>query len=319
MNPKISVIVPVYKAEKYLHRCVDSILAQTFTDFEVLLIDDGSPDHSGEICDEYAKKDSRVRVFHKENGGVSSARNMGLDYAEGNYVMFVDSDDWISNECLYKTVDKLNGADVLQFGFTRNEQEINKSNIYQEVTLSVAKYLSTRIINVCVWGNLINNLLIQKHKIRFDECLRLGEDQLFIFKCIACSNLITRTNLLLYYYQDNPDGAMHNEKAIDMINSCWKCIEFKRHYPEFSFRIDDLVLYYLEKLILAGSLTVSGDILKELKPKHIELCPAPIKMIVALSKLSVAVSVRLGWVVLICYHILYNIYIKIRKIIKNMK
>ena len=85
-TPKISVIVPVYKAEAYLHRCVDSLLAQTFTDFEVLLVDDGSPDRSGEICDEYARKDRRVRVFHKENGGVSSARNMGLDNARGEYV-----------------------------------------------------------------------------------------------------------------------------------------------------------------------------------------------------------------------------------------
>ena len=81
--PKISIIVPVYKAEKYLNRCVDSILAQTFTDWELLLIDDGSPDRSGEICDEYAKKDSRIRVIHKENGGVSSARQRGLDESIG--------------------------------------------------------------------------------------------------------------------------------------------------------------------------------------------------------------------------------------------
>ena len=93
--PKVSIIVPVYKAEKYLNRCVDSILAQTFTDFELLLIDDGSPDRSGEICDEYAKKDSRIRVFHKKNGGVSSARNLGLDNVLGEYVTFVDSDDWV--------------------------------------------------------------------------------------------------------------------------------------------------------------------------------------------------------------------------------
>ena len=95
MHPKISVIVPVYKAEKYLHRCVDSILAQSYTDFELLLIDDGSPDNSGAICDEYAIKDSRVRVFHKQNGGASSARNKGLDHANGEWVSFVDSDDWI--------------------------------------------------------------------------------------------------------------------------------------------------------------------------------------------------------------------------------
>ena len=94
-NPKITVIVPVYNTEKYLRRCVDSILAQTFTDFELLLIDDGSTDGSGAICDEYAKKDSRVRVFHKEIGGVSSARNLGLDKAYGEWISFVDSDDWI--------------------------------------------------------------------------------------------------------------------------------------------------------------------------------------------------------------------------------
>ena len=92
--PKISVIVPVYKAEAYLHRCVGSLLTQTFTDFEVLLVDDGSPDRSGAICDEYARRDSRVRVFHKENGGVSSARNYGISKAEGLWLLFVDSDDW---------------------------------------------------------------------------------------------------------------------------------------------------------------------------------------------------------------------------------
>ena len=96
--PKVSIIVPVYKAEKYLNRCVDSILAQTFTDFELLLIDDGSPDRSGEICDEYAKKDSRIRVIHKENGGVSSARQRGLDESIGEYTIHADPDDWVEEK-----------------------------------------------------------------------------------------------------------------------------------------------------------------------------------------------------------------------------
>lgn len=100
MNPAISMIVPVYNTELYLHRCIDSILSQTFTDFELLLIDDGSTDRSGEICDEYAGKDKRVRVFHKENGGVSSARNLGLDEARGEWIAFVDSDDWVSTKLL---------------------------------------------------------------------------------------------------------------------------------------------------------------------------------------------------------------------------
>ena len=99
-SPKISIIVPVYKAEKYLYRCVDSILAQTFSFFEVLLIDDGSPDNSGKICDEYALLDSRVRVFHKENGGVSSARQLGIDNVQGEYTIHVDPDDWIEPQML---------------------------------------------------------------------------------------------------------------------------------------------------------------------------------------------------------------------------
>ena len=93
--PLISIIIPIYNTEKYLPRCIDSILAQTFRDFELLLINDGSTDNSGTICDEYVKKDSRIRVFHKENGGASSARNMGLDNAQGEWIAFIDSDDWI--------------------------------------------------------------------------------------------------------------------------------------------------------------------------------------------------------------------------------
>ncbi|MBA1325633.1 glycosyltransferase [Enterococcus faecium] len=110
----MSIIVPVYKVEKYLRKCVDSILAQTFTDFEVILVDDGSPDNSGKICDEYAEKDNRVRVIHKENGGLSSARNAGIDVARGKYLGFVDSDDYIDEdmyEILYENL-KIHDADI---------------------------------------------------------------------------------------------------------------------------------------------------------------------------------------------------------------
>lgn len=96
-NPKISVIVPVYNVEKYLRRCIDSILAQTFSDFELLLIDDGSKDRSGDICDEYALKDQRIKVFHNSNQGASAARNFGLSKAKGEYVSFIDSDDWMES------------------------------------------------------------------------------------------------------------------------------------------------------------------------------------------------------------------------------
>ena len=98
--PEFSVIVPVYKVEKYLDRCIGSILAQTFSDFELILIDDGSPDNSGQICDEYAGKENRIHVIHKENGGVSTARNAGLDIAPGKFIVFVDSDDEVASNYL---------------------------------------------------------------------------------------------------------------------------------------------------------------------------------------------------------------------------
>lgn len=96
-TPLISIIIPVYKAEKYLHCCVDSVLAQSFTNFELILIDDGSPDNSGTICDEYAKQDRRIKVFHQENQGVSAARNLGIEQAKGEWIAFIDSDDWVEN------------------------------------------------------------------------------------------------------------------------------------------------------------------------------------------------------------------------------
>ena len=113
--PEVSVIVPVYKVEPYLHRCIDSILGQTFTDFELILVDDGSPDNCGKICDEYAKKDGRVRVVHKENGGVSSARNTGLQIACGKFIYFCDSDDYVEKELLNDTVQAMDGYDLVSF------------------------------------------------------------------------------------------------------------------------------------------------------------------------------------------------------------
>ena len=119
--PTISVIVPVYNTEQYLHRCIDSVLAQTYKDFELLLIDDGSTDSSGAICDEYAAKDARVKVFHKENGGVSSARRIGVEQSHGEFIYFVDSDDAILPDtlemmCNYMT----NGVDVVVFDSKHN-------------------------------------------------------------------------------------------------------------------------------------------------------------------------------------------------------
>lgn len=132
-SPKISVIVPVYNVQKYLSRCIDSILAQTFTDFELLLINDGSKDNSGKMCDEYAKKDTRIHVFHKENGGVSSARNLGLENVQGEWITFIDSDDYLninflSNLIKYDNFDHIVGGNQT-FGEININRGINKKII----------------------------------------------------------------------------------------------------------------------------------------------------------------------------------------------
>ena len=132
--PVISVIVPVYNTEKYLSRCIDSILTQTFTDLELLLVDDGSTDKSGIICDEYALKDSRVRVFHKENGGVSFARNLGVQEARGNWIAFVDADDWILETYLANFVNNIK-KDTQLIVATTIEKKIASSDYIKQLLL----------------------------------------------------------------------------------------------------------------------------------------------------------------------------------------
>lgn len=158
--PKVSIIVPVYKAENYLHRCVDSILAQTFTDWELLLVDDGSPDRSGEICDEYASKDARIRVFHKENGGVSSARQKGLDEAVGEYTIHADPDDWVEPmmlEELYKRA-KEDDADMVICDYYMNDGK-NQTYITQKPTVLDRKTVLGELLFQQLHGSCCNSSL----------------------------------------------------------------------------------------------------------------------------------------------------------------
>lgn len=182
----ISVIVPVYNVEKYLHRCIDSILAQPVTDFELLLIDDGSTDSSGKICDEYAEKDSRVKVFHKKNGGVSSARNFGLDNAKGTWIAFVDSDDFISDKYLYIPSDA-ESCDVIQKSFNIIYDNGNIKTVYVKTKRIVGRNAIYRFfVNYrtnALWDKLIKREIIGN--IRFNENVKVGEDFLFFLKIIS--------------------------------------------------------------------------------------------------------------------------------------
>lgn len=203
----VSVIVPVYKAEKWLHRCVDSILAQTMEDFELLLIDDGSPDRSGEICDEYAAKDSRVRVFHKENGGVSSARQRGLENAIGEYIIHCDPDDWVENNMLEEMIKcaKENDVDMVicdYYSENINGEELiyHKQDLQQEETsYSVLNKLINQKIHGACWNKLIRRDCLKGIGFYpFD--LIYAEDQLFNAKVLKRDIKIGYLNKAYYHY-----------------------------------------------------------------------------------------------------------------------
>lgn len=220
-SPKISIIVPVYNVEKYIRRCLDSILAQTFTDWECICVDDGTPDNSGKICDEYAKKDSRVVVIHKENGGVSSARNAGLDVAKGEYVTFCDSDDWIEKET-YETVIKVaenNCVDLVQFGILIEKdgkvirKKSYKDGFVDDLSLSFEP-------SVC--HKLFLRKIIYANNIRFPSGITLSEDRYFSFMCYLNASKIYNLNECFYHYRCYGESSTHkmSEKNIqDEVNA----------------------------------------------------------------------------------------------------
>ena len=207
----ISVIVPVYNAEKYLNRCIDSVLAQTYTNFELLLINDGSKDRSGEICDEYAKKDNRIRVFHKGNAGVSKARNLGLDNAKGEWVTFIDSDDWVREDFLQKRLDLAlkEGADVAYCDF---EYVYKTHNVYCKAASQVLGRAATvnswiQSRTTCSPIVLARKQLFDRYEIRYIEGLKFCEDFNLIIKLLLHAKRTSYVQEALYYYNKQNEGS----------------------------------------------------------------------------------------------------------------
>ena len=202
----ISVLVPVYNTNQYLPRCIDSILGQSFTDFELLLIDDGSTDGSAKICDAYAEKDSRIRVLHKENGGVSSARNLGLNEAKGEWVVFVDSDDWISDNCIKLLTEPLRNK---EFDIVVGDYRIIGEFPYNlELSLPEGAYHETGIthtfcnggIYIMSWNKLYRKEFLLKNQLAFEEG-KVHEDEILAFEisCLEKSFYVVKS--VTYYYR----------------------------------------------------------------------------------------------------------------------
>lgn len=210
--PKVSIIVPVYKAEKYLPQCVDSILSQTFSDWECILVDDGSPDCSGVICDEYAQKDARIRVIHKENGGVSSARNAGLEEACGEWICFVDSDDTIQPSYLDDFEIDSTEVDLYMQGYVRvNGDKIISTHDFAGCKktdfFSVLAYSEDNHIVNSPWIKLFKRSIIVDNNVLFDTNTSYGEDHLFSLAYLLHVSKVKYTQAVGYNYRI-ADGSL---------------------------------------------------------------------------------------------------------------
>ncbi|MBC2580565.1 glycosyltransferase [Clostridium sp. DJ247] len=262
---KISIIVPIYNVEKYLEKCLKSILGQTFKDFELILVNDGSPDNCGCICDIYSKLDSRIRVIHKENGGLSSARNAGIDLATGEYIGFVDSDDWIDvnmYESLY-SIAKETDADIVQCRFKESyDEEINniKNNTNKfkwvdkfDALNNLIAYGETHVQMVVAWNKLYKKNLF--NGIRFPNG-KIHEDEFTTYKLLYKSNKIALTEDELYYYRQTPNSIMNakfNKKRLDYLEALKETLSFFKEvnnqhlYDMTTIRyVDSLKKYYFK-------------------------------------------------------------------------
>lgn len=223
-NPVVSVIVPIYNAEKYLERCVDSIINQTYNNLEIILVDDGSKDKSGEICDRYAESDSRVRVIHKQNGGICSARNAGLRAAEGDFISFMDNDDRISErfvEYLLGLIDK-HDADIAIGGkyFEYESGKLRSDNWFEgEMVSNGPEEAICGMFDMTyeyVWGRLIKKEIAKQ--VYFDENLLLGEDIYTGYLQLKLADKVTLGTEENYYYYQRNDSESHRISGLNKLD-----------------------------------------------------------------------------------------------------
>ena len=248
----ISVVVPIYKVEMYLKQCINSIIKQTYTNLEIILVDDGSPDNCPKICDEFKEKDSRVVVIHKENGGLSDARNAGIDVAKGKYIAFIDSDDYIHNEFIEELYNHI-VSEKAQISMCTIQKVNEKDEVIEEIPITEEKVISGRkailefnnfsISNVVAWNKLYNIELFKD--IRYPKG-KIHEDEFTTYKLLYLAKRVAISNRKLYYYRYNQNSITNkqfNEKRLDVIDALEERIEFFKNRNEIELYENTLNLY----------------------------------------------------------------------------
>ena len=234
----VSVIVPVYNVESYLSKCIESIKCQSYANIEIILVDDGSTDSSGKLCDKFGKSDGRIRVFHKDNGGVSSARNLGIDNCHGEYITFIDSDDWVEQNYIEVLLEEIL-TDVNQLVFCKYDIFMNRCfkpgylKIDGKFTKNTYDFIKTA--HGRVWGAICSRKIIGD--LRFDENLAIGEDALFFAEVILKTSFVRIIPNILYHYIVREGSALSstfNERKITEIFA-WNKITELYHADSVGF------------------------------------------------------------------------------------
>lgn len=262
MNSLVSVIVPVYNVEKYIDRCILSIVEQTYKNLEIIIVDDGTPDNSGAICDEWAKKDNRITVYHKKNGGLSDARNFGFEKSNGEYITFIDSDDYILPEYveyLYTNLVKYN-ADIscCDYNYVSSEERaivfdenanLNQVNDFSGKNACYQLLTNTNgIYYVVAWGKMYKRHLLEQYRYPVG---RYHEDEATTYKLLYTSEIVVTGNKRLYAYFQNQSSITHNKSDIKRKDGVWALTErgnFFKSLNDRTFEIaawDGFLSYYI--------------------------------------------------------------------------
>ena len=247
--PIISCILPVYNVDKYIGRCIETILSQTFSNFELIIIDDGSTDKSGSICESYALKDKRIKIIHKTNGGVSSARNLGICFARGIWISFIDSDDWVESCFFERMLDASynSNADIIQCNYFHNDKEKKSEPDITNLKQSDLFFLMCKDeMHSYIWNKFFKAEIIKSY--RFDEQLKICEDLEFFLRVLQSVENCKAINDYLYHYNTENDGsALHSfniKKIHEIINtfniilaSKFANIDVTKGYKEIIYRL----------------------------------------------------------------------------------
>ena len=265
----ISIIIPVYNVEEYVEKCLMSLLNQTYSNIEIICVDDGSVDGSRRVLETCAEHDSRIKILHQENRGVSSARNLGLDHMQGEFFAFVDPDDYVELDMYEKLITAINKAqaDIASCSYCIEKKD--KTNYLQnrlhvtEKTVNAKKFFkyiykrdSYKAVGGYVWTRLFRRTSFEKHDIRFDEDIQYGEGTLFLARCMVKAKKVIYINSTLYHYIQREESAVHNNSRV--VNNMWTLNAYERiltilkqHHVKWNIRIwvKRFYVYHASKLL----------------------------------------------------------------------